>query len=183
VTVDHETAALVERCRNGDHQAWAELVERTSRYVYAIAIQVYRLAPHDAEDVFQETYARAYEHIGTLRDDAAVLAWLGQLTRRLCVDKLRAGARETAVGDELEPPDVDDTLAKLDEALVVHEALDAAPGHCREVLDRFFCRDESYATIGAALDLPSGTIASRISRCLARLREYLEGKKTTAGAV
>jgi DNA-directed RNA polymerase specialized sigma24 family protein len=47
---------------------------------------------------------------------------------------------------------------------------------CRDILDRFFCRDESYHTIGAALDLPPGTIASRISRCLAKIRtELMEG--------
>jgi RNA polymerase sigma-70 factor (ECF subfamily) len=174
---------VVRRCRGGDNTAWAELVERTSRYVYAITVQVYRLAPHDAEDVFQEVYARAYERLGSLRDDGAVVPWLGQLTRRLCVDRLRAAARESPTGDELEPPGADDTVARLDEALAVHEALRAAPGHCHEVLDRFFARDESYATIGAALDLPAGTIASRISRCLSRLREFLEGKKTTARAV
>jgi DNA-directed RNA polymerase specialized sigma24 family protein len=44
------------------------------------------------------------------------------------------------------------------------------------VIDRFFARDESYRTIGDALDLPSGTIASRISRCLRRLRDSLEGR-------
>jgi DNA-directed RNA polymerase specialized sigma24 family protein len=43
------------------------------------------------------------------------------------------------------------------------------------VLDRFFCRDESYRQIGEALGIPNGTIASRISRCLARLREHMEG--------
>jgi DNA-directed RNA polymerase specialized sigma24 family protein len=85
--------------------------------------------------------------------------------------------------EELEPAGFDETLATLDDALAVHEALAAAPGHCREVLDRFFCRDESYATIGAALDLPPGTIASRISRCLARLRDLLEGKKPVAKLV
>jgi DNA-directed RNA polymerase specialized sigma24 family protein len=67
--------------------------------------------------------------------------------------------------------------------MAVHDALRATPGHCQEVLDRFFCRDESYATIGAALELPPGTIASRISRCLSRLRDLLEGKKTAARAV
>jgi len=180
---DAPTAELVHRCRAGDNQAWAELVERTSRYVYAIAVQAYRLSSHDAEDVFQEVYTRAYEHLGTLRDDSAITAWLGQLTRRLCVDRLRASARESPAGDDLEPAGADETLGKLDEALAVHEALRAAPGHCHEVLDRFFARDESYATIGAALDLPPGTIASRISRCLSRLREFLEGKKTTARAV
>jgi RNA polymerase sigma-70 factor (ECF subfamily) len=180
---DSEYSELVRRCRDGDNQAWAELVERTSRYVYAIAVQVYRLSLHDAEDVFQETYTRAYEHLRDLRDESAIVAWLGQLTRRLCVDRLRSAARESPVGEDLEPADADETLAQLADALAVHEALRAAPDHCREVLDRFFCRDESYATIGAALDIPPGTIASRISRCLARLREFLDGKKTAAGAV
>jgi DNA-directed RNA polymerase specialized sigma24 family protein len=64
----------------------------------------------------------------------------------------------------------------LEDALTVHEALAATPEHCREILDRFFARDESYRTIGEALDLPSGTIASRISRCLGRLRDLLEGR-------
>jgi DNA-directed RNA polymerase specialized sigma24 family protein len=44
------------------------------------------------------------------------------------------------------------------------------------MLDRFFVRDESYRTIGEQLDLPPGTIASRISRCLGKLREELEGR-------
>jgi DNA-directed RNA polymerase specialized sigma24 family protein len=54
--------------------------------------------------------------------------------------------------------------------------------NCREILDRFFCRDESYRTIGSALEIPAGTIASRISRCLARLRERLEGRNDGLGA-
>src|SRR5439155_25340141 len=75
------------------------------------------------------------------------------------------------------------TIAELAEAFAVREAMDAAREHCRQLLDRFFCRDESYATIGSALDLPAGTIASRISRCLAGLRKFLEGKKPAPSAV
>jgi RNA polymerase sigma factor (sigma-70 family) len=168
---------LVARCRAGDQEAWSELVERFSRYVYAISIQAFRLPEADAEDVFQEVFARAYQHLDKLRDDAAVRPWLAQLTRRLCIDRLRAGARERpAAEEELSTGEVDETLEQVDEALTVHEALAAAPEHCREILDRFFARDESYKTIGEALDLPSGTIASRISRCLARLRAFLEGR-------
>jgi RNA polymerase sigma factor (sigma-70 family) len=168
---------LVARCRAGDQQAWADLVERFSRYVYAISTQAFRLPDADAEDVFQEVFARAFQHLDGLRDDAAVRPWLGQLTRRLCIDRLRASGRERPASDEeLEPPGVDETLSLLEEALTVHEALAETPEHCREVLDRFFARDESYRTIGDALDLPPGTIASRISRCLARLRELLEGR-------
>jgi RNA polymerase sigma factor (sigma-70 family) len=65
----------------------------------------------------------------------------------------------------------DDVLAQLEEAFDVHEALADLPEHCREILDRFFARDESYRAIGEALELPAGTIASRISRCLDKLRD------------
>jgi RNA polymerase sigma-70 factor (ECF subfamily) len=174
-------AQLVARCRAGDPDAWRELVSRYSRYVYGIAVQAFRLSEADAEDVFQEVFARTYEHLGKLRDDAAIRPWLGQLTRRLCVDRLRAAAREDVSDEELEPPEADETLEHLDEALTVHEALTRLPEHCREILDRFFARDESYKTIGEALDLPSGTIASRISRCLARLKAHLEGRSDGSG--
>src|SRR5580765_7556877 len=168
---------LVARCRSGDQQAWAELVDRFSRYVYAIAVQAFRLPESDAEDVFQEVFARAYQHLDKLRDDTAVRPWLAQLTRRLCIDRLRAASRERpAPEEELELAGSEETLTLLEEALTVHEALAEVPEHCREILDRFFARDESYKTIGDALDLPSGTIASRISRCLVRMRELLEGR-------
>jgi RNA polymerase sigma-70 factor (ECF subfamily) len=174
---------LVARCRSGDQQAWAELVDRFSRYVYAISVQAFRLPEADAEDVFQEVFARAYEHLDKLRDDAALRPWLGQLTRRLCIDRLRAASRERpAADDELELAGSEETLTTLEDALTVHEALAATPEHCREILDRFFARDESYRTIGEALDIPAGTIASRISRCLVRLRELLEGRTDPHGA-
>src|SRR6478736_3244158 len=145
-------AGLVARCRAGDDDAWEELVRRFSRYVLAIAQQAYRLSPADAEDVFQDVFARTYERLGDLRNDEAVRPWIAQLTRRLCIDRIRAGARESA-----DP-----------------EALEAGVG---DSLDQFFRRDESYAVIGTALGLPSGTIASRISRCLGKLREQLEGRE------
>jgi RNA polymerase sigma factor (sigma-70 family) len=171
-------AQLVARCRAGDDDAWRELVERFSRYVYAIVVQAFRLPEHDAEDVFQEVFARAYQHLHKLRDDEAIRPWLAQLTRRLCVDTLRANAREQP-GEEAvgEPADLDDTISRLDEAMSLHEALATLPGNCQEILDRFFARDESYRLIGEALDLPPGTIASRISRCLVKLRTELEGRK------
>jgi len=171
-------AELVARCRAGDQGAWNELVERFSRYVYAIAVQGFRLPPPDAEDVFQEVFARVYEHLDRLRSDEAIRPWIAQLTRRLCIDRLRGSGRESPVEDEngVEPAGLDETLTGLDEALTVRAGLDAVGDPCRDILDRFFARDESYKTIGEALDLPSGTIASRISRCLGKLRELLEGR-------
>ena len=170
-------AQLVSRCRSGDPAAWNELVERFSRYVFAICVQAFRLPPEDAEDVFQEVFARVYQHLDRLRSDEAIRPWIAQLTRRLCIDRLRGAGREgPAELDDLEPTALDETLAALDEALTVRAGLEAVGEPCREILDRFFCRDESYKAIGDALDLPSGTIASRISRCLGKLRTELEGR-------
>ena len=118
LTAELTDARLVAQCRSGDEQAWRSLVERFSRYVYAICIQAFRLAESDAEDVFQEVFARVYERLETLRDDEAVRPWIGQLTRRLCIDRLRAGSRET----------VEDADEKEDEkvAAVTGQDADAA---------------------------------------------------------
>ena len=166
-------AELVARCRAGDQSAWEA--------------RVYRLDPHDAEDAFQDVFARIFERLDTLRDVDALRPWIAQTARNCAVDTLRRSGREVPVDDV--PEGADDGVARLDEALTVHAALDRLSPECHEILDRFFCRDESYRTIGAELELPAGTIASRIARCLSRMRDVLDpeggegkGRKTQSSA-
>jgi RNA polymerase sigma factor (sigma-70 family) len=173
---------LVARCRSGDTDAWALLVERFSRYVYAICVRGFRLSAEDAEDVFQDVFAKTYEQLGRLRDDSAVRPWIGQLTRRTCIDRLRSG-QPGIDAEQADLADPSDTLAEVEQALDVREALQALGGPCQEILDRFFARDESYRTIAAALELPAGTIASRISRCLDKLKLELEDSPPVARPV
>ena len=168
-------AELVARCRAGDTEAWNELVERFSRYVYAVTVRGFRLGEQDAEDVFQEVFTRVYTHLDTLRDDSALRPWIAQLTRRLCLDALARAGREHVTG-EPDPEQGRDDTAEIDEAFEIREAMATLPDPCRDILDRFFARDQSYRTISSELDLPSGTIASRIARCLRKLREELEGR-------
>jgi RNA polymerase sigma factor (sigma-70 family) len=170
-------AELVARCRAGDDAAWRELVDRFSRYVYAIAVQGFRLPQQEAEDIFQEVFARVYERLDSLREDEAVRPWIAQLTRRLCIDRLRSTARESDADiDELPELPAEDDLTALEEAFDVHEAMAELSESCQQILDRFYARDESYRTIGDTLGLPAGTIASRISRCLDKLRDSFEGR-------
>jgi RNA polymerase sigma factor (sigma-70 family) len=117
-----------------------------------------------------------YTRLGTLRDETAFRPWVAQLTRRVCLDLIAASGRAQSSGDAL-PPDASVSMDDLDDAFSVREALAGLSAQCQEMLDRFFARDQSYRTISADLDLPAGTIASRISRCLRRLRAELEGKK------
>jgi RNA polymerase sigma-70 factor (ECF subfamily) len=173
--VGSEDAILVARCRAGEEGAWPELVERFSRYIYAISTQGYRLAQADAEDVFQEVFARTYEHLDRLRDDAAIRPWLAQLTRRLCVDRLRQSAR-VSPSDEVElmsEGEDAELFDRIDEAMEVRDALASLTDECQEILDRFFARDQSYRMISNEIGIPQGTIASRISRCLGKLRDDL----------
>ena len=176
LAADIRDADLVRACRTGQTGAWALLVQRFSRYVYAIAAQGYRLGEHDAEDVFQEVFARAFEHLDRLRDDEAIRPWLAQLTRRVAVDRLRASSREQADEGAMEILDRDavSELDRLDTAMTVRQAMLGLSEDCQEVLDRFFARDQSYADIAQATGIPMGTIASRISRCLTKLRGFLE---------
>jgi RNA polymerase sigma-70 factor (ECF subfamily) len=170
-------ALLVARCREGEEGAWSELVERFSRYIFAIATQGFRLSEADAEDVFQEAFARTYESLDKLRDDAAIRPWLAQLTRRLCVDRLRQAAR-VSPSEDLEPA-VDEgdesVFDQLETAMSLRDSLSSLSDECQQVLDRFFARDQSYRMISEALGIPQGTIASRISRCLTKLRSEYEG--------
>jgi RNA polymerase sigma factor (sigma-70 family) len=172
-------ADLVARCRTGDPAAWSALVERFSRYVFAISVQAFRLRESDAEDVFQEVFARTYEHLDKLRDDAAIRPWLAQLTRNLCLDRIREATR-TQPAEDVDPGGSDETLAQIDDALTVQDAMTRLGDPCAELLDRFFCRDQSYRVIGDELELPPGTIASRLSRCLTKLRTELEGRNDGA---
>jgi RNA polymerase sigma-70 factor (ECF subfamily) len=168
-------AELVRACRAGDAEAWNELVERFSRYVYAIAVRGFRLSDDDAEDVFQDVFTRIYLRLDTLRDDSALRPWIAQLTRRRCLDALAARGRETPAEEALTQEETAD-LADVEEAFAVREALGGLSDTCQDILDRFFTQDQSYRTIAEELDIPSGTIASRIARCLGRLREQLEPK-------
>ena len=170
---------LVQRCRAGDPDAWNALIERFSRYVYAICTQGFRLKEADAEDVYQDVFTRVYTRLETLRDDAAIRPWIAQLTRRACLDAISAGKREQPVAEPLDEGS-EHVLNEIDEAFEVREALTELPDHCQEMLDRFFARDESYRTISAELDVPLGTIASRIARCLSKLRDTLEGRSSSS---
>jgi len=176
-------AELVALCRDGDESAWAELVERFSHYVYAIAKRGLRLSEADAEDVFQEVFARLFERLDDLRDDTAVRPYIAQVTRRVALDRHRAMAKVEPHENPPEPAPLNgDLLERLDEAMEVREALAMLPERCQEILDRFFVRDESYLMIAEALDIPPGTVASRISRCLARLRREMEERTTRTPA-
>ena len=180
-SVDRKQAEFLRRIAAGDRAALADLYDQTAPALFSYA--VYTLEnPQDAEEVIQDVFVQIWTKASTFNPGLGLpFHWIMGITRNRCIDRLRAGAQEQPEDLE-EPVDVDDTISRLDESMAVHEALAILPDSCQDILDRFFARDESYRTIGEALDLPSGTIASRISRCLAKLRVEMEGRNPEAAS-
>lgn len=173
-------ALLVQRCRSGDEAAWNALVERFSSYVYAILTRGFDLDQATAEDVFQEVFIRTYRRLGTLDQPEAIKPWLAQLTRRAAIDRLRATRSEADIDAVPEPVAANPDIDLVERAATVQRALAELPDPYREVVERFFLRDQSYRTIADELGLASGTIASRISRGLSMLRDLFDESAESA---
>src|SRR5207247_10181357 len=86
---------LATRARNGDQQAWNALVERYAPLIWSICRR-YRLAGADADDVGQIVWLHLVDHLGNLRDPAALAGWLATTTQRECLRVLRTAQRPPA---------------------------------------------------------------------------------------
>jgi RNA polymerase sigma factor (sigma-70 family) len=172
-------AELVRAAADGDQAAWQELVDRYNGLVWSVA-RAHRLSTVDASDVVQTTWLRLVEHLSRLQDPERVGAWLATTARRECLRTLRHSARNLPT--EEVPEVVAET--RVESALLAEErdrALWQAFGGLSErcqILLRILVADPppSYEEIGAALDMPIGSIGPTRARCLERLRGLAEGE-------
>src|SRR3954470_17400288 len=95
---EHDLIATVQAAQDGDEDAWAILVRRFDRMLRRIG-QRYRLAPGDVDDVAQATWLRAYANLHTLREPAAIAAWLAMTARREALCRLQGPTREVLTDD------------------------------------------------------------------------------------
>jgi len=178
-----EVAALVHAAADGDRAAWDALVDRYNGLVWSVA-RSHRLSAVDASDVVQTTWLRLVEHLGRLQDPERVGAWLATTARRECLRTLRHSAR--MVVSEEPPEQV--TEPQLDAALLAEErdralwqAFGGLSERCQALL-RILVADPppSYEDVGAALDMPIGSIGPTRARCLEQLRRKLAVAGMTA---
>lgn len=171
-------AALVGAAADHDGEAWNELVRRFAGLV-AHVIRRYRLSPADTQDVSQLVWLRLVEHLGTLREPAALPGWLSTTTRHECERHLRVNGRSVATDPaELEPagdsgaPAVDESLLADERRRALLEGLAELSAHHRDLLLMLSADPPyAYAEISRLLNIPIGSIGPTRSRLLARLRE------------
>ncbi len=167
--VRHPTgsAALASAARAGDRRAFAALHERYGRMVHAILLA--RVPAGQADDLVQDVFLAALEHIAELRDAETVGGWLAQIARRRAVDFLR-GRRPLGPLDERARIGVQAPGAEAHEAL---EAIRALPESYRETLLMRLVEGMSGAEIAERTGLTPGSVRINLHRGLQLLRERL----------
>lgn len=177
-------AGEVERAMDGDHDAFAALIGAATNRLYALACLILRDADR-AEDSTQEAIVRAWRELPRLRDPARFEAWLRRLVVNACYDEARKVRRRAEVSLLSV---VDRIAADQSTAIVERDRLERAyrqlPIDQRTVLVLQHHLDLSHVEIAATLDIPLGTVKSRIRYASAAMRAALEADdrtKTLAG--
>jgi len=174
-------APLAERTRDGDPAAFRQLVDATSERIYRLAFHLMR-DRDEAEDVVQETYIRAWQRRGDLRDPHAVVPWLSRIARNSARDRLRWWRRRpdrarVEVESAAAVPPADAQLVEAERAAEVRRALDVLSEKHRVILLLREVEDMSYEQIAELLGLPLGTVESRLHRARAALASKLEKER------
>jgi RNA polymerase sigma-70 factor (ECF subfamily) len=161
---------LIERYLAGDADAFATLVRRHQALVYTLCLRVLG-DREDAADAAQESLVIVARKLGTFRGDARFTTWLHRVTMNVCYDQLRAAKRRPAVR-RLDPdlPETDLGPPVQDHADEVAGTRDAAaalaevPEDFRVALVLADVQDLPYEEIAKVLDVPIGTVKSRVHR-------------------
>ena len=193
-----EDSAIVERAQNGDKEAYRSLFERYNRRVYAVALGVVK-NPEDAGDVVQDAFVKVHKHIGKFEGSSSFYTWLYRITMNLSIDHVRKTSKRRHIdyddqvrrdpsqieGDGTLLPTTSDAnparnalRKELGEA--IQDALQELPEHHRAVIVLREFEGLSYEEIAEILEVPKGTIMSRLfharKKMQTSLQPYLSGE-------
>lgn len=180
-----EDAELVRRCLAGDGTAWESVVRTHSRRVYNLC---YRFTGRreEAEDLAQEVFLRVFRTLSSYDPNQGALGvWMHRVARNLLIDHYRATRRErlsVSLDDEIPrleqkesgAPQPDRALARVELSAALQQGLTRLSPELREAVILRDLQGLEYREIGQVLDIPEGTVKSRINRGRAELGKILQ---------
>ena len=169
----HPDGELVRRCKSGDDRAWGELVEKYGKKIYGIAYHL-TYDRSEAEELTQDCLLKVWENLDRYEpSEASLLAWIAALSRNLCIDHYRKRKREKGfrfISDDAVAvmlPGTDDPQAdalKRERARLLLDAIGDLPDDLAQVVLLRDLDGLDYREIGDFLNLPDGTVKSRLNR-------------------
>ena len=187
--IDSVEQSLVSRCLNGDEGAWEDLVRQHTRQVYGLCFRFTNSA-QEAQDLTQDVFLRVFKTIKSFRStEGSFHTWLARVTRNLLIDNYRR-TRQERVTDSIEEqlPMLEEAggaaSVRPDHALAGREAseilqltLQKLSPDLREAVILRDLQEMEYREIADVLDIPEGTVKSRINRGRAELARLLRKQK------
>lgn len=188
---------LVKRVRSGDQRAFRLLVERYQKKVYAVALGMLK-DKEEAMDVTQEAFVKVYKYLDHFKGDSSFYTWLYRITSNICIDAIRkrqgGGRGEQVEFDETVAMDTSEanigslgsrlgtnpqkSALRKELAEKIQQALQQVPEKHRAILLMREVEGLSYEDLSRVLDIPKGTVMSRLFHARAKvqkiLSEYLE---------
>ena len=178
----HELAGLVERAREGDVVAFEKLIAKYQQKVYTFAF-AFTGSPDVAQDLAQDALVKVYRSLGSFRFQSAFSTWLYSIVKNTYLDAIKSRAgRERALEDPLTDRDVAELheAASAEERLLAKEsrralmrALRDVPVAYRTVVALSDVQGLGYEEIAGALNVPVGTVKSRLKRGRDALKDAL----------
>ena len=177
-----EDQVAIERMARGDQSALGELYDRHGRLIYSLALRVLR-DQGDSQDVVQDVFVQAWREAA--RFDLTrgnVVGWLVTVTRSRAIDLLRRRNARPALAAQAEHPDRADETPGADvqmewqsRAAEVRRALDTLPVLQRVAVELAFFDGLTHAEIAEQLEVPLGTVKTRVRQGLIKMRDCLAG--------
>lgn len=181
-------AQMVERCLAGDAASWEDLVKVHTRRVYSICYR-FTGSDHRAEDLTQEVFLRVFRTLASYRaGEGSFGVWLARLTRNLLIDNYRKEKYERATSsieeqlpmiEQRSSPSTraDGILAGREASETLQSALQKLSPELRETVILRDLEELEYREIAGVLQVPEGTVKSRLNRGRAELARILRRHK------
>jgi len=179
-----EDGYLIQQCLDGDHAAYGLLVDKYKRGIYALAFSRVRNF-HDAQDITQEAFVKAYQNLHTLRRWDNFIGWLYRITSNLCRDWVRSASKhpDREFVEDQDPDTIDnvsmDSYIKDSAYESIKESLELLPEIYREVLTLRYFGGMSVREMSRFLGASPRTIDRRLSEAMSRLKEETLAMMTT----
>jgi len=170
---------LVGLCLGGDSRAWESLIQRYRRLIYSIPVK-FGFQPSDAADVFQSVCVKLLEHLGTVKDETKMSAWLITTTTRQCIQLRAHRQRESSTDESYEEPldpaeNLEDVQIVVQEHQTIRDAVVNLPERCRKLIEMLYfdAKEWTYEEIAQTMQMPVPSVGPTRARCLEKLKTKL----------